>query len=48
MNQSQEKLKMTTEQYLKFERASEIKHEYLESIDCRLLLSEIYHRVEFE
>lgn len=28
MNQSQEKLKMTTEEYLKFERASEIRHEY--------------------
>jgi len=28
MNQSQEKLKITTEEYLKFERASEIKHEY--------------------
>ena len=28
MNQSQKKLKMTTEEYLKFERASEIRHEY--------------------
>lgn len=28
MNQSQEKLKMTTEEYLKFERGSEIRHEY--------------------
>ena len=28
MNQSQEKLKMTTEEYLKFERVSEIRHEY--------------------
>jgi len=31
MNQSQEKLKMTTEEYLKFERASEIRHEYYNS-----------------
>lgn len=28
MNQSQEKLKMTTEEYLKVERASETRHEY--------------------
>jgi len=28
MNQSQEKLKMTTEEYLKFERVSQIRHEY--------------------
>ncbi|WP_319574730.1 Uma2 family endonuclease [uncultured Desulfobacter sp.] len=28
MNQSQKKLKMTTEEYLKFERASETRHEY--------------------
>jgi len=28
MNQSQKKLKMTAEEYLKFERASEIRHEY--------------------
>jgi len=43
MVQSQKKLKMTTEEYLKFERASEIRHEYYDGESFAMTGAKVNH-----